>query len=275
MRLVRLLPFAATLAVIALVVTALPAVTRSPRASAAAPVTASAAASATPASSAAHYRLTHAYDARSGRVQVVRWAPCVAVGGSTHRHVISYRVNPAGHPARVRLVQRAVHRLHRATGLSFHYAGTTRYIPHAHLGVLRALDQQRQAHVPLVVAWAWSGRGALASNILNSVEQGVGTITWASSPLSQLRINDAAVVMKRGQHLRPGFQSGGSVGTLLLHELGHAVGLQHVTDPSQIMYPLLGRHSPSTYATGDRAGLAKVGAAAGCMQGRRVPATDG
>jgi hypothetical protein len=268
----RLLTLAVVLATAALPLAALPVAEGwSPASAASSAVTVS---SNSAGAGASHYRLTHALDARSGRVQVVRWAPCVLADGAVHRHVISYRVNPAVHPGRVRLVQRAIHRLHRASGLAFHYAGTTHYIPRAHLGVLRALDQQRQAHVPLVIAWAWSGSGAFASNILNAVEQGVGTIKWASSPLSQLRINDAAVVMKRGQHLRPGFRAGGSVGTLLLHELGHVVGLQHVLDASQIMHPLLGRNSPADYAAGDRTGLTKVGAAAGCMQGRRVPATN-
>ena len=46
-------------------------------------------------------------------------------------------------------------------------------------------------------------------NLLTPGEAGVGSISWASSSKSQLRIGDAAVVMRRGVHLKPGFVSGG------------------------------------------------------------------
>jgi predicted Zn-dependent protease len=81
--------------------------------------------------------------------------------------------------------------------------------------------------------------------------------------------------MKRGVHgLDKGFNAGGSVGTLLLHELGHAVGLRHVSDDSQVMYPVIGKTSPAGYAAGDRTGLAKVGRGAGCMHTPRLPAIN-
>lgn len=231
--------------------------------------------SAAPVAAPVTYQLTRALDMWSQSTAVVRWAPCVRYGGKTHAHVIHYKVNPAGKSSRVRLVKRAVRRLHRATGLTFAYDGRTRYIPHANLlGQLQAREQERRTHVPLVIAWAFKGSGSHASNLLQGTEQGVGTIKWASSGTSQLRINDAAVVMERGQRLPSGFQAGGSVGTLLQHELGHAVGLQHAASTAEIMYPFLGPNSPGNYASGDRTGLRKVGATQGCMKGRRLPATN-
>jgi predicted Zn-dependent protease len=45
---------------------------------------------------------------------------------------------------------------------------------------------------------------------------------------------------------------------LILHELGHLVGLAHVSDPRSIMYPeLTGR--VTRYSAGDRVGLAMLG----------------
>lgn len=52
--------------------------------------------------------------------------------------------------------------------------------------------------------------------------------------------------------------------TTLLHELGHAMGLDHVGNGSQIMYPVLGRRLVD-FNTGDRAGLARLGRTAGCV----------
>ncbi len=240
-----------------------------------APATQAAASRSAAAGRASHFTLTRAFDYSSGTNKVVRWAPCMRYGGKRHHNVIEYSVNPAGHHSRIRLAKRAVRKLHRATGLSFDYAGRTSYIPHKISDVLQGAEQLRTTGSQLVIAWAYLGTGKHASNLLTGTEQGVGTIRWASSPTSGLRINAGAVVMKRGVHLRHGFQAGGSVGTLLLHELGHAVGLQHTDDPTQIMHAFLGADSPAGYAVGDRGGLSRVGADAGCVKGRSLPPTNG
>jgi hypothetical protein len=53
---------------------------------------------------------------------------------------------------------------------------------------------------------------------------------------------------------------------LYLHELGHVVGLDHVGDRKQVMYPLVSKSSPAKYAKGDLAGLRRLGKPAGCLQ---------
>jgi predicted Zn-dependent protease len=44
---------------------------------------------------------------------------------------------------------------------------------------------------------------------------------------------------------------------ILLHELGHLVGLAHVDDPGELMYPTVGTRS--TYGPGDLEGLRLIG----------------
>ena len=56
---------------------------------------------------------------------------------------------------------------------------------------------------------------------------------------------------------KAGFGAGQSRGNLLLHEPGHVVGLDHVSNPSQQMNTSGARRAPKGYAAGDRAGLAK------------------
>ncbi len=58
----------------------------------------------------------------------------------------------------------------------------------------------------------------------------------------------------------------GSAGwkVVLLHELGHAIGLDHVSDPTQVMYPIFVTPLDS-YQWGDLNGLRALGAAAGCI----------
>jgi hypothetical protein len=222
-----------------------------------------------PSASAAIYSVTRTTDPSTGAAAVVRWAPCTVTATGTHTHYITYRVNTAGVPSRVRLVQRALAAVTAANGLRFRYLGQTSYIPHNAVlhyptgdrVVFDAAQERARTGAELVVAWA---RGS-ASNLLTSSEAGVGTVSWSGSYTSQLRIVQAAVVMKRGVHLLPGFRAGSSVGALLLHEVGHAVGLDHVGTRSQIMYPVIGSWSRAYYHAGDVAGLRRVGRAAGCM----------
>jgi predicted Zn-dependent protease len=67
---------------------------------------------------------------------------------------------------------------------------------------------------------------------------------------------------------RAGFGSGETRGEVLLHELGHAVGLQHVSDRAQMMYPSAIPRARAAYGKGDLAGLKKVGKPAGCIKPR-------
>ena len=218
-------------------------------------------------------------DAFTGQRVAVRWAPCITTSSGTRTHVIHYRVNPAGVPARITLAKQGIAKLEAASGLTFKYDGTTSYIPHNATRngqqVFQALDMERKAHVPFVIAWANQGSGSGASNLLTSAEAGVGTVSWRSGSTSELRINDSAVVIRRdaGRILAPGFKANGSVGSLLLHELGHAVGLEH-SQHGEIMYPIIGQGTPANYAFGDRQGLAKVGRRAGCMTTPRLPAVN-
>jgi hypothetical protein len=218
-------------------------------------------------------------DAFTGHNVIVRWAPCLTINGHTRTSVIHYRVNPAGKASRVKLAQQAVARLEAASGLTFAYDGKTGYIPHNAVRggqlIFQALDMERSAKVPFVIAWAKQGTGAGASNLLDSGEAGKGTVSWRSGSTSELRISDGAVIIRKdaGTMLKPGFGAGGTVGSLALHELGHAVGLEHA-GTGEIMAPIIDSHTPGNYAAGDRKGLTRVGRAAGCMTTKRLPAVD-
>jgi hypothetical protein len=169
-----------------------------------------------PAAAATTYSVTHANDPATGQRVVVRWAPCVTTSTGTRTHVITYRVNGAGHPTRVRLVKRALARLTTASGLRFRYLGRTSYIPHNAVlhyptgdrYIFDAAQERARTGAELVVAWA----SMRASNLLTPSEAGVGTVSWSGNYRSQLRIVQAAVVMKRGVRLAPGFSAGATGG---------------------------------------------------------------
>lgn len=65
--------------------------------------------------------------------------------------------------------------------------------------------------------------------------------------------------------LKTGFGKGRTQGNVILHELGHATGLQHVPVTTEEMNPTVSTLTPNGYSAGDRAGLKKVGISAGCL----------
>lgn len=184
---------------------------------------------------------------------VVRWNPCEAV---------HYRVNttaaPAGALADTKV---AVARIAHETGLTFVYDGATTAVP----------TQAGTRAAGLTIAWAKRGTGAGASDLLpGGSTLGVGGwdvsyAVGAGGAISGVHIVDGFVVLDTaGNKLPGGFADtrGGTRGELLEHELGHAVGLQHVSDTSQVMNAQLGAHT--SLGAGDKAGLRKVGKAGGC-----------
>lgn len=50
---------------------------------------------------------------------------------------------------------------------------------------------------------------------------------------------------------------------LLMHEIGHIIGLGHVIAASEVMYHRV--QDRTEWGPGDRAGLARLGVAAGCL----------
>jgi hypothetical protein len=213
--------------------------------------------------------VTRAFDPYAGRPIVVRWTPCLTIAGRTTTHSISYAVNTGGDPARVPLVQQALAQVTAISGLQFHYTGKVSYIPHyavlhyptGNRLMFNAAQQRAATHADLVIGWVANSR----TNMFSGSQAGVGTVSWTGSTRSQLRIVEGAALIKLGVPLRAGFTSGASVGSLLLHEIGHAVGLDHVTATSQIMFPTLGSYTRSSYQAGDRTGLHLVGRPAGCF----------
>ena len=178
---------------------------------------------------------------------VARWDPC-----STIRVRVNH-ADPRSPADAEALVTGALLRLEVASGLHFELVGDTTYLPYADTGV-------REPDADLVIAWTDAATvPALAEGVA-----GQGGAVW-STTRSGSRIWRAHLVLDVGDGLAPGFARGRSVGTALLHELGHAVGLTHVDDPRQVMAAGLGDASRPAFQAGDLAGLRRVGAAAGCF----------
>ncbi|HEX4018926.1 MAG TPA: matrixin family metalloprotease [Frankiaceae bacterium] len=183
----------------------------------------------------------------SGWVQ--RWNPCVPV---------HYRVNLALEPGGLPAVQAAVGALSKATGITFVYDGSTSDIPES-----GAWNQP----APLIIAFAHPGGQTYGSSYLaggNQLGDGgfqsqYSTINGRITTYKIIKgyaVIDANGYNRADAHVRA---------AVLLHELGHAVGLNHARLTSEVMYPSVSDAGPNYYSAGDLAGLAKVGRPAGCL----------
>lgn len=183
----------------------------------------------------------------------VRWDPCTP---------IPWVLNPAGAPISARAdAQVAFERVAEATGLTFTYEGTTDELPGRDRRPY-APDRWGPRWAPVLVAWVAPGTGGLeltdrdrAVTVPVSVDLGDGGVFVTGQ-----------VVFNADRVLEGGFVTRQSHwGGTILHELGHLVGLDHVEDDGELMYPRPGL-GPATWGPGDLAGLERLGARMGCLE---------
>ena len=184
----------------------------------------------------------------------VRYNPCV-----DQRYVINPLHAPAGAVDEVRV---AFDRLSAATGIRFVYAGPT---TEAH-GVFgrRDLTQDRYGSgwAPILVSWTSAAVEPLLAG--GTLGYGGSTSYWRGDS-DEAYVTGEVVFDTDQSALAPGFGPGLTRGNLVLHEIGHVVGLDHITDRAQLMNASIHSGSPNGFAAGDLAGLAALGARQGCV----------
>jgi hypothetical protein len=156
------------------------------------------------------------------------------------------------------MLKSAIAEVSRATGLEFVSEGSTAEVP--------PYDGARRAYQPLVygdrwapvlIAWSNSGENP---RLVGTTEGVAGPIPWGSDSNPMRYVSGQVSYNVDGLNvLRRLPQGDGIVRTVLLHELGHLVGLAHVGDVTQVMNPVGSSTSPHHYAAGDLAGLAQLG----------------
>jgi hypothetical protein len=179
-----------------------------------------------------------------------RWDPCTPI-----HYVVQTRWEPAGGRADLAA---ALKRLAKASGMVFVDDGDTDELPSQQRA---AYQPARYGHrwAPLLVGWLPPAQTDLG---LGHGVAGVTVAVALPGPKGG-SIVTGQVALDADHALPAGFGPGATEGEVLLHELAHAVGLGHVLDPTQVMYPQT-TNSESQYGAGDRAGLAALGRPAGC-----------
>lgn len=179
-----------------------------------------------------------------------RWDPCTPI-----RYVVQAGWIP--HAGREDLAE-ALRRLTAASGLQFVSDGDTDEQPSRDRAAYQP-ERYGDRWAPLLIGWVPATSTDLG---LGNGVQGVSMAVAVPGKQAPSLVS-GQVVLDASHRLASGFGPGTTDGEVLLHELAHAVGLGHVLDPTQVMYPQA-TNSESEFGAGDRAGLAALGAAAGC-----------
>ena len=179
-----------------------------------------------------------------------RWDPCTPI-----RYVVQAGWIPDA--GRQDLAE-ALRRLSAASGLQFLDEGDTDEMPSRDRAPYQP-ERYGDRWAPLLIGWV---PGESTDLGLGDGVQGV-SLAVAVPGREAPHLVSGQVVLDASHRLAPGFGAGTTDGEVLLHELAHAVGLGHVLDPTQVMYATT-TSSESQFGAGDRAGLAALGAPAGC-----------
>jgi hypothetical protein len=169
-------------------------------------------------------------------------------------YVVNAELAPAG---ATDLVHDAIRTIGEATGISFINDGATTEAP----------SQDRQPYqpgsygdrwAPLLISWTTpEAAPKLKGQVIGtggsthySFEGGTKSFVTGSLELDAPQIS---LELERPDGAR-------YASAVILHELGHVMGLEHVDDPVQLMYPEIG--APDGLAPGDLNGLRELGRAA-------------
>jgi hypothetical protein len=185
---------------------------------------------------------------RAGEGGPVAWSACEQV------HVV---FRPDGEvPGGRALLLDALAQLSAATGLSIVDDGSTTEAP-ADTRAAYQPDRYGPTWAPVLVAWSSPGESA---ELAGDVAAVAGPGSYAPAGRAE-RYVTGTVVLDAPQLAQVLAQPGGTAAArgVVLHELGHLVGLGHVEDATQVMHPRADGRSPTLYADSDLRGLALLG----------------
>jgi hypothetical protein len=184
--------------------------------------------------------------------QPVRWNPCEPI-----HYVVNASRGPEGS---IQDVQEAVAKVSLATGVSFAYDGSTDEIPQRDRSPYQP-DRYGDAWAPVVIAWATQSQTDIpfqkGDEYFAAVARPLGPPDGAPQFVS------GWVVVNAADPNPTGWAYTGSQGPTVLHELGHIMGLDHVTSKAELMEPSGGYMTD--FGPGDLAGLELLGRDQGCL----------
>lgn len=188
----------------------------------------------------------HVFSAtQEGSDDPVAWDPCRPI-----TYVVDDRRAPDGG---ARLLTEALAQVSRATGLQLEDQGPADEEPTASRPPVRP---DGEGWAPVLIAWT----DPEATPDLAGVVGGQGgnvAVRRGDGP----RVYVTGTLLLDGPQLQQSLEvdrGSDQVRSVILHEMAHVIGLGHIDDPAELMYPE-GQLGVITYGAGDRAGLARLG----------------
>jgi hypothetical protein len=192
----------------------------------------------------------------------VRWNPCSP---------IRYRVNLSAAPAgALDDVRQAIARVAAATGDRFVYEGTTTQTADQQIGRAFQTGNTTSRWLPLLITWVPHAHFDYLADTNRAAAFGM---PQAGDGADAQTYESGVVAIDAGGHLPLGFAGRYSDGVVLMHELGHVMGLAHVADGNEVMWsPTVHDAGPpnlalSDWGPGDLRGLRILGQHASCPSG--------
>jgi hypothetical protein len=183
----------------------------------------------------------------------VRWNPCEPV-----HYVVNVALAPAGS---LDDVHESFRRISGATGIGFVFDGLSDEVPSAYRKVFQP-DRYGERWAPILIGWVDPD----TSDIPFELEDGA-VASGVASPLYPTTSTDLYVsgwvAMNQEDPNLPGFAHPWEQGPVLLHEIGHVMGLGHVHAYGEIMNETGG--GAVDLGAGDEEGLRRLGSSGGCL----------
>ena len=190
--------------------------------------------------------------ARDFRGDPIRWNPCEPI-----HYVVNLNLAPEGS---MQDVHEAVRRISMATGIEFDYDGLSSESPMRRRPVYQP-ERYGDRWAPVLIAWVDPDTSDISFAREGHTAAGVAAPSTASSDGDVLVSGWIAINLEDPNP--PGFELVGAQGPVVLHELGHIVGLDHAKNFGQIMESSGG--GMTDLGPGDLAGLERLGRPAGCL----------
>lgn len=177
----------------------------------------------------------------------VTWSPCRPI----HFVVRTLHSPPGGR----RALDQAIAKVSAATGLTFVDDGPTDEAPRGQREPYQP-EQYGDRWAPVLIAWATPNE-VPDFGIDIAGEAGATRIATPSGDSTYI---SGVVYLEPTKYTEIMTRSGQAVAdSVILHELGHLVGLAHVNDAAQIMWPRGNASGLTEYQSGDAAGLRALG----------------
>jgi hypothetical protein len=183
-----------------------------------------------------------------------RWNPCEPIP-----YVVNTQLAP---PGSIEDVHEAVRKISAATGITFEYEGVTDEEATIFREVFQP-DRYGDRWAPVLIAWADPDDSDVPFEAEDRVAAGVAVPVIPPTRVEDVYVS-GWVAINADDPNPPGFSFPGQQGPVILHELGHLMGLGHVDTIGELMHPNGG--GVIDFGPGDREGLRQLGAAGGCVQ---------